>query len=320
MPQQVIPITGFDQVGVIRDTPPVALPPNALSDARNVRFKDGAVRKMEGEVNIFPNLFDDAGVSYDGSILKYVVWWPNPNRIDENRGYYLVILERDISGMQMDVAYLIEPGSETLVEKGRFQRDENAAWQHTFFQGGFALIINNGLEAPQYILDSDGNNSVVAVPNFQPLPGWESYNVNEISIQDTFTATSSRVFSIGNPVNFDNFRVTAEITDNAGMTTTYTWEAAGEYTGRPSDGPSIPYSVVNGVATLTFPSDTPDVGDTVIIRVTSRMPVSVRAGVIRSFGDFLVAGNLTETSDFTNAVSGETETRVIRNLAGIVRT
>ena len=58
MPNQVVPITGFDQVGVILDSPPVSLPPNALSDVRNVRFKDGAVRKMEGEVNLFPNLFD----------------------------------------------------------------------------------------------------------------------------------------------------------------------------------------------------------------------------------------------------------------------
>jgi len=93
MPKQVVPFTGFDQVGLIRDIPPVALPPNAFSDVRNVRFKDGAVRKMEGEVHIFPNLFDSADgmLSYDGTALKYIVWWPNPNIIDNNRGYYLII-------------------------------------------------------------------------------------------------------------------------------------------------------------------------------------------------------------------------------------
>ena len=56
MPDQIVPITQLDRNGVILDVPPVSLPPNVFTDARNVRFKDGAVRKMEGEVNIFPDL------------------------------------------------------------------------------------------------------------------------------------------------------------------------------------------------------------------------------------------------------------------------
>ena len=188
MPNQVVPITGFDQVGVILDSPPVSLPPNALSDVRNVRFKDGAVRKMEGEVNLFPNLFDGTDpvtgnpVSYDGSILKYVAWWPNPNIIDENQGYYLLIVEDG----GMDHAELIRPGDMATRRIGSFTRDELANWQHTFFQGGFALVINNGLDAPHYIIDTDGNTDIMQIPMFQPLPGWESYNINQTVISDTF--------------------------------------------------------------------------------------------------------------------------------------
>ena len=310
MPNQVVPITGFDQVGVILDSPPVSLPPNALSDVRNVRFKDGAVRKMEGEVNLFPNLFDGDGVSYNGDILKYVVWWPNPNIIDDNRGYYLIIVEQDYTDTDMvnhgqrDVAYLLSPGSTARHFLGHFQRDELANWQHTFFQGGFAMVINNGLDEPHYIIDSDGNTDITRINPFEPLPGWESYEINQTVISDTFSAGNTGVFTIGNPVDFDNFRVMVTIAgaDPIMVTGVGTFD-------------SVTYSVVNNLATLTF--DTlPNVGDLVTIRIESRMPVSVRAGVIRAFGDFLVAGDLFEftTDDMTN------ERTILRNLAGIVRT
>ena len=33
--------------GVVKDTPPIALAPNIFTDVRNVRFKDGAIRKWK---------------------------------------------------------------------------------------------------------------------------------------------------------------------------------------------------------------------------------------------------------------------------------
>ena len=33
--------------GVVKDTPPVSLAHNIFTDVRNVRFKDGAIRKIE---------------------------------------------------------------------------------------------------------------------------------------------------------------------------------------------------------------------------------------------------------------------------------
>ena len=260
MPTQVVPIQGLDTVGVVQDIPPVALPPNAFSDARNVRFRDGAARKMQGEVNILPY------VNYGpNDTLRYIAWWPNPNLAVNNSGYYLVILQQvnETSNEFEDNAYLIQvaeagridqyitlqktidgvsppdmigddgtPGANwTPQYKGTF--DARGEWQHTFFQGGFSLIVNNGLEAPRFILDSEDNRTTENVMGFQRLPGWDSYAV------------------VPDPANPD-------------QTVT--------------------------VATVT-------------------------AGVIRSFGSFLVAGNLVERAEPVNGAPPE----VIRGLPGVIR-
>ena len=327
MPKQIVPLTGLDQVGVIRDNPPVSLPPNAFSDVRNVRFKEGSVRKMEGEVNAFPNLFDAAlpsTDSFDGSILKYVVWWPNPNVVDNNRGYYLVIREETVGTTIMDVAYLVVPGAAginnqdpmepTARRVGTFLQDRNSAWQHTFFQGGFALVINNGLQEPHYILDTDGNEDISQIPVFQPLPGWESYLINETTISDTFNAAlNTRDFTIGAPVDFDAFRIVATITAN-NATNTFTWLQPGASS---EDGGAV-YAEANQLATITFTDENLPDGASVTIRRESLMPVRVRAGVVRSFGDFLVAGNL-EEYQVTQDQAGSDVITVRRNLTGVVR-
>ena len=78
----------------------------------------------------------------------------------------------------------------------------------------------------------------------------------------------------------------------------------------------VTYAEANNLATLTFTMDAlPDMAR-VTIRIESLNPVFVRAGVIRAFGDFLVAGDLFgfTTDDMTN------ERTILRNLAGIVRT
>ena len=71
MVEQVLPINNLDEAGVILDIPSVALPPNAFSNVRNVRFKDGSVRKMKGEVNIFPNIFDDSSNLINGIAANF---------------------------------------------------------------------------------------------------------------------------------------------------------------------------------------------------------------------------------------------------------
>ena len=391
MADQVLPIQGLDQTGVIYDTPPVALPPNAFSDVRNVRFKDGAVRKMEGEVNLFPDFFP--GPTEDllppGSRYRYVAWWPNPNVAASNSGYYLVIVE--IPGTpNMDRAYIVSPDG-TRSMKGEFAAGGD--WQHTFFQGGFALIINNGLNVPQFILDPDGNTALASVPNFAPLPGWESYDVQEVLLSDIFTQNSSLIFDTQREIDFTELTIVVEAngeelgaqidtpTDIAmlesgviALATVTGAQTTIDYQGSPLQaivdittgrrletmvrrgdnrvaGPTnlvvddentitfdsfdfmegdvlevryFNYTPVMGSYQLfrltgqdnhiaiVFPSDL-EVGTSVRIIERSNTPVFVRAGIVRAFGDFLVAGNLVERN------AEDLDSPIIRSLVGVVR-
>ena len=359
MASQVLPINQLADVGVILDTPAAALPPNAFSDASNVRFRDGAARKMEGEVNIFPNLFDDSSnliggvaANFDGSILKYLVWWPNPNILPNNQGYYLVIAEETrlvaddtvpLEGNtdpthQRDIVYLVDVTGANKVQKGVFSRTEEGYWQHTFFQGGFALIINNGIDIPHYILDKNNNTDINAVPDFAELPGWDSYEVNQLILQDTFDpAVNSYIFDLGQNVDFSINRIVVERINSAAPSTTVTLTASGD-TGNPTDPNNeefdapdfdtmttspwttadeyeIYYDPSTNTTVLNLPNNLSATGtDTVTIRIESRDPVYVRCGVIRSFGDFLVAGNLVERN------AEDLNSPVVRNLNGVIRT
>ena len=83
MPEQILPLTGLDKAGVVLDIPPVSLPPQALTGALNVRFRNGAINKIEG----------DERVPIPSGIIgekQYLAWWPNPN-LAPNSGYYVVV-------------------------------------------------------------------------------------------------------------------------------------------------------------------------------------------------------------------------------------
>ncbi len=49
----LVPIENVGQIGIIQDTPPYNLPPNAWSDGNNVRFLDNGVKKAAGYLEIF---------------------------------------------------------------------------------------------------------------------------------------------------------------------------------------------------------------------------------------------------------------------------
>ena len=298
MPVNIVPVTQLDQAGIIIDTPPVAIPPNAFTDAQNVRFRDGAVSKMEGEVNIFPNLFGTT------DIIKYVAWWPSPNLAQLNTGYYLVIVEQDVTGVGIrDQAYFIRPGDTTLgTPKGTF--DATGNWQHTFFQGGFALIINNTVDVPQYVLDPEGNLESADLPDFAELPGWDSYNVNQVALDAVFNEdTDSRVFDTGQLVDFDNNELRVTVADGDPVI----FSADGT-----DRGITVSTDANTNTTIVTFTNTSLPNNQRVRVVIRSSTPVSVRAGVIRSFGDFLVAGNLSERSEADPNI-------IIRSLPGVVR-
>jgi hypothetical protein len=80
MADNVINVTDVAKMGVVFDTPPVALAPNVFTDARNVRFKDGAIRKMEGEL-LLNNITEDLGPSNEEfGKVRYFAVWENPNK------------------------------------------------------------------------------------------------------------------------------------------------------------------------------------------------------------------------------------------------
>lgn len=359
MPNQIMPIGELDQLGLVYDRPAPALPPNAFSDALNVRFKDGAIRKMQGEVNLFPNLFDDSNnqiggvdANFDGSFIKYVVFWPNPNIIGGNAGYYLVINEESrltADGtvpppgntdpvQQRDIAYLVSVDGTQKVQKGIFEPAGDGEWSHTFFQGGFALIINNGIDIPSYILDDDGNTDINAVPNFFALPGWESYNVNQVVLQDAFNPNAdSYIFDIGKQIDFDNNEILVQRINSKTPATITNLIAEGD-TGvaGTANNPGFVPPDSSGITSSNSPFNVADVFqiyndagsnstilnlpinlsasgvDTVIVTIRSRNPVQVRCRVIRAFGDFLVAGALYEQDQTDTSIT-------IRSLPGVVR-
>ena len=146
MPTQVIPIEGIDKAGVIYDSPASTLPPGAWTDALNIRFDDGAIRRMKGQTTIFthPDLTD----------IQHVVYWENPNV----RCY--VVINREMAG---DTAYLVTVGGDgnAIVDnKGVFTRSNN--WTSTQFNGGYSIIINNGINAPQHITVQLGGTSNIS--------------------------------------------------------------------------------------------------------------------------------------------------------------
>ena len=406
MPDQIIPINQLDRSGVILDNPPVSLPPNAFTNARNVRFKDGAVRKMEGEVDIFEGVsefFDRPDIGQ----LQYVAWWPSPNQTTRDRGYYIFVVEvfTDAGTIEHHV-YAMLPGADsnnsatfrditpfteltifdnrgvsagtpsflfttgvvgqetaidvirrgltdgtlrgriggTVYPASRFRLAEldsqllfldvndnptdypgtsadifiaqpvgysnQGRWQHTLFNGGFTFIINNGVERPQYITDPEGNIDIGRL-GLSDLPGWDSYQVNELVLRDTFNSeTDTRVFDTGQTIMTGVTRYVVQvrrpgITDPITIVqgTGYTLDTNGE------------------LDVITFADDTGSdparpfllSGDELTVNFQSVNPVETRAAIVRSFGDFLVAGNLVERDTVTAG------NPIIRRLTGIVR-
>tara|TARA_Y100001938_G_scaffold128018_1_gene181409 strand:- start:1988 stop:3862 length:1875 start_codon:yes stop_codon:yes gene_type:complete len=223
--------------------------------------------------------------------------------------------------------------------------DYKGNWQSTEFAGGFCLIINNGIQAPHFIMDDVDNTTIGNVPNFSKLPGWESYNsapkVLEATVQLAYglsgvTPENPRLFDLGQKIDFtkNTLHVTKqtpnETTTNCAPVAAATNPGSnapnggviatnfvpGDVPGSPATNPAnsnFQYAIYNNPETNTtnIVFNTNIVQDDVVrCFVISRNPIATSCGVIRSFGNFLVAGNLKET----------TTAGVIRSLPGVVRT
>lgn len=329
MAEDIISVTDIASQGVVKDTPPVALGPNVFTDVRNIRFKDGAIRKITGEL-LLNNITEDLTPANETfGQVRYFAVWESPNRTPTGC-YYIWVVDyvranivvgqkvyvQDHTGTKRDITPATMTNGFTFTITG---------WQHTIFSGGFAFIINNGIDRPHYILDTPGNIDIANLV-LAELPGWDGYDVKSSVITDTFSTGNLLTFDLGQKVDFVNMSVEVTVaaaarTAQAGTptgtgtvnTANFVPGALPAYASLPSVGNSN-FQLYNDVATNTticYIGGLAD-GNEVKVKINSRVPVNVTAGIIQSFGSLLVAGDLTERSSANN--------QIVRRLSGVVKT
>ena len=326
MAEENISVTDIAAKGVVIDTPPVALEPNVFTDVRNVRFKDGAVRKMSGEL-LLNNITEDLVPANEKfGQVRYFAVWENPN-LAPIGCYYIWVVDYVRAGIIVGQKVYIQDhtGTKKDITPSSMANGfvfTTFGWQHTLFSGGFSFIINNGIDKPHYILDAPGNTNINNIV-LAELPGWDSYQVEQQVYNDVYATNNSTVFDLGQKVDFTSNQILVTGTTNKSI-------QAGSPSGTGTTG------AVNFVPGL-LPSSTPSVtgdnfqvytdassnttvvvignlsaGNSIKVIIESRNIVNVRSGIVQSFGNLLVAGDLTEVDSVNN--------NVIRRLSGVVRT
>lgn len=294
---QIIPVTGLHTVGMIQDSPAVSLPPNAFTNVVNMRLKGGAARKISGEYDLLPISYsttDPDIFDVDGEYV-YGTWWANPN-IGPDDGYFVVARTES----QVDKLYAIKASDGSSQFLG-VEVPSGGKWQSTVFQGGYAIVLNNGISKPVYVLDNTGNTDINALEAYE-LPGWDSYYTVEEKVNDVFdSALHLPEFDIGDNVDFTTSEVLMDVYDSDGVRKFgETLDGLGtekQFTISFDSGTNTHLVTVaiaaGGVGQDAF-TEFLESGDQLIVRTRSTNIVQVRAGVIRAWGDTLVAGNLRE--------------------------
>jgi hypothetical protein len=144
MPIQTINNLGSG--GVSKDTPAINLPPNVFTDALNVRFDNGAVETITGEI-----LYTSVTNSPD-----FGIHWRRPDQ-----GYN--IFAKNGSIVRVDAA-----GNIGTMLNSNLSQYNNSKWDGIHYNGGYAIIINNGKSTPLFCLYGDAS----ADSQFRDLPGW----------------------------------------------------------------------------------------------------------------------------------------------------
>ena len=139
MPDTIVPITDLASIGLIEDTPSVSLPPNAFSDCQNVRFHSGAIRKFPDE--------SDALDTIGPANIVYVAHWPS------TVGSKYVVLTDD--GTDTVITVYNDDGTQFQIEGSNYTDTRTGITggerQHTLFNGGYHIILNNGNSTPVYL-------------------------------------------------------------------------------------------------------------------------------------------------------------------------
>jgi hypothetical protein len=175
------PVEQLGRGGLNTDLPPMVVPPNTFTDLLNVRFDDESVQTTTGETT-----YKVVSITPD-----YGIHWRRPDQ-----GYNIFAKNGNI--VRVDSA-----GNTSSMFSSADSVYTNSDWQGTLFNGGYAIVVNNGTSTPIYCL----YGSVTAGSSFQPLPGW-----NYIS---GLTVTAKVVRSLNYSL------VAANLTLVQGGTTTY---------------------------------------------------------------------------------------------------
>ena len=295
MADQVIPIQDIASLGVIKDTPSIALPPNAYSDIKNIRFHSGAARKMEGEKEV-------TGLGTHTNIV-YAAYWKAPQN-----NYYIVIDEgdsNDIMTVYQEVIDAMDNVTYTPLTQNT-TISSGGTWQHTLFNGGFNIIFNNGIDVPLYLTD------VVEQDTLTTLPNWDSYLAQENVTTVTWDEFNNEI-ELGRGINYTTENILYSVTPRdtsigiINFTATEQSEEGSLFSVIRTDPDNI--RVVPRRRTDMLTGALP--GDQITISIQTKAAITVRAGVIRAYGNLLVAGNLTEM---------DSDDIIIRRLPGTIRT
>jgi len=187
--------------GVSYDTPKVLLPENVFSDVRNVRFKNQSVgtitgeelyanvvnhpnygifwRRPDGYFNVF--IRDDYSVIVDATAARDttlgLVW--DVARIETTTtcdtapawacAEFTDLVADSVINTYSEAQLVLSQG--IIAESGGAVTDTAYSlrqWQSTTFNGGYALVINDGQRTPKYINYTTDVSSFA----FSDIPGW----------------------------------------------------------------------------------------------------------------------------------------------------
>jgi len=186
--------------GVAYDTPKVLLPENVFTDVRNVRFKNQSVGTITGE-ELYANIANNPnyGFSWRRPDGFYNVFLRDDTSVlvnasaarDTTLGYTWEVARitttdtcstlpnwacAEFTALDADNVTNTYSEAQLVVSQGIYSGASLAAdspysvrqWQTTTFNGGYAIVINDGQRIPKYV---DYTSSVLAI-NFTDIPGW----------------------------------------------------------------------------------------------------------------------------------------------------
>jgi hypothetical protein len=196
--------------GVAYDTPKSLLPENVFTDVRNVRFKNQSVgtitgealyatlsnapnygfawRRPEGFYNIF--LRDDSYVLVNATAARDTTLgftW-SIARIETTStcsslpnwlcAEFTDLLVDNVINTYSEAQLILSQGiysdSSEIPSSGTYSLRQ---WQTTTFNGGYAIVINDGSRTPKYI---DYNSDILAL-TFTDIPGWNYVSGKTVS-------------------------------------------------------------------------------------------------------------------------------------------